>query len=255
MDQLGDAPAAFPTDPYRNGMFLSRLSCSRSDRRSADSPRGPSEVIQYIRYTSGSTGRPKGVEICHRGLVNELLAFKQAPGLHAGDVWAAVTTLSFDISELEFLLPLIVGARFCIIPPEIGMDPRRLKEALKLLQPTAMQATPATWQLLLDAHWEGDPGLKVSCPRCCSFLVVVQIMCGGEALTYQLTTKLLPKVSSLWNLYGPTETTVWSHARQVTALDLEVRLLTLLFLLDHLLILCSAHTLLPRCRSASSCPM
>ncbi len=59
-----------------------------------------------------------------------------------------------------------------------------------------MQATPATWRMLLDAGWQGNSNLK--------------ILSGGEALSPQLAQALSERCGSLWNLYGPTETTVWS---------------------------------------------
>jgi acyl-coenzyme A synthetase/AMP-(fatty) acid ligase len=64
-----------------------------------------------------------------------------------------------------------------------------------------MQATPATWQLLLDAGWAGTSGLKV--------------LCGGEALSQELAVALASRVGSLWNMYGPTETTIWSSVSEV----------------------------------------
>jgi acyl-CoA synthetase (AMP-forming)/AMP-acid ligase II/acyl carrier protein len=59
-----------------------------------------------------------------------------------------------------------------------------------------MQATPTTWQLLVDAGWKGSESLK--------------ICAGGEALPRALAEELRSRCASLWNVYGPTETTVWS---------------------------------------------
>lgn len=59
-----------------------------------------------------------------------------------------------------------------------------------------MQATPATWYLLLAAGWQGKTGLKV--------------LCGGEALASELAERLLGLEIELWNMYDPTETTIWS---------------------------------------------
>ncbi len=64
-----------------------------------------------------------------------------------------------------------------------------------------MQATPATWHLLLEINWSGRPNLK--------------ILCGGEAWSSKLAEQLLPRCRSLWNMYGPTETTVWSSVRGI----------------------------------------
>jgi non-ribosomal peptide synthetase component F len=64
-----------------------------------------------------------------------------------------------------------------------------------------MQATPATWQLLIESGWKGEPGLKA--------------LCGGDVLTRKLADQLLGRVDSLWNMYGPTETTIWSSLCEV----------------------------------------
>ena len=66
-----------------------------------------------------------------------------------------------------------------------------------------MQATPATWRMLLNGGWQGSSTLK--------------ILCGGEALDSPLAQQLLPRCRELWNLYGPTETTIWSSAICLTA--------------------------------------
>ena len=68
-----------------------------------------------------------------------------------------------------------------------------------------MQATPATWRMLLESGWEGKSDLR--------------ILCGGEALTPDLARQLLPRCRELWNMYGPTETTIWSSVDHVTSAD------------------------------------
>ena len=70
--------------------------------------------LAYVIYTSGSTGKPKGVEITHRSLMNLLCSMRQQPGMTIEDVLLSVTTVSFDISALEFYLPLIAGGRLVI---------------------------------------------------------------------------------------------------------------------------------------------
>jgi acyl-coenzyme A synthetase/AMP-(fatty) acid ligase len=116
-------------------------------------------------------------------------------------VLLAVTTPAFDIAALELLLPLLAGGRVEIASREVAADPALLAAAIDRTRPAALQATPATWRMLLDAGWPGDPGLLA--------------LCGGEALPADLASRLLPRVRALWNLYGPTETTVWSAARPV----------------------------------------
>jgi amino acid adenylation domain-containing protein/thioester reductase-like protein len=161
--------------------------------------------LAYVLYTSGSTGRPKGVQIPHAAVVNFLCSMREKPGLHANDILLAVTTISFDIAGLEIFLPLTTGARVILLSRESALDGKVLAGALEESGATMMQATPATWRLLLEAGWQGKPDLT--------------ILCGGEALTRDLADQLLSKGASLWNLYGPTETTIWSTLLQVEAGD------------------------------------
>ncbi|HKH47030.1 MAG TPA: amino acid adenylation domain-containing protein, partial [Thermoanaerobaculia bacterium] len=168
---------------------------------------GP-ENPAYVIYTSGSTGRPKGVEVRHRGVVNYLATMAAKPGLAPGDVMMAVTTLAFDIAVTELLLPLSVGARVELVGRETSSDATLLAAAIDAAGATCMQATPATWTLLVEGGWPGRPGLKA--------------LCGGEALPRALADKLLPRVGELWNVYGPTETTVWSALLRVGAGDRPV---------------------------------
>ncbi len=159
------------------------------------------ENLAYVIYTSGSTGRPKGVEIPHGALVNFLESMSREPGLTERDVLLAVTTLSFDIAALELLLPLVCGARIVLVDRGVSSDGSELSRVLGESGATVMQATPATWRLLLGAGWSGDAGLK--------------ILCGGEAMARDLAEELLSRSGSLWNMYGPTETTVWSSLSRV----------------------------------------
>jgi amino acid adenylation domain-containing protein len=154
------------------------------------------EDLAYVIYTSGSTGRPKGTLIPHRAVVNFLSSMRRQPGLEAGESLLSVTTFSFDIAGLEIFLPLFVGGQVKLVSRDVAGDGLQLRAALEQSEAAVMQATPATWRLLLDAGWPGDPRLK--------------ILCGGEALPQDLADTLCERSASLWNLYGPTETTIWS---------------------------------------------
>ena len=164
------------------------------------------ESLAYTIYTSGSTGRPKGVMIEHRSVVNFLLSMGRRPGLKATDALFAITTISFDIAVLELYLPLVVGARIVLADDETARDGLLLAAALTRSGATCLQATPATWRMLLAAGWLPHSGLKA--------------LCGGEALAGDLAAQLLPHCDQLWNMYGPTETTVWSTVRQLSEGDL-----------------------------------
>lgn len=164
----------------------------------------PSDLA-YVIYTSGSTGRPKGVEVEHRNVVAFIDAMQRAPGLTASDVLLAVTTLSFDIAGLELWLPLSVGARIIIASRTDALDGERLAALIDEHAVTLLQATPATWRILLDTGWAGRPTMKA--------------LVGGEALPPDLASSLLDRVGELWNMYGPTETTIWSTLARVVDVE------------------------------------
>jgi amino acid adenylation domain-containing protein len=161
--------------------------------------------LAYIIYTSGSTGKPKGVKLTHRNLVNFLLSMQKTPGINDTDRLLAITTISFDIAGLELYLPLITGAEVVIADVETTRDGRLLLSLIEERNISMMQATPSTWQMMLDSGWETHFDLKV--------------LAGGEALPKELADKLLKLSSSVWNMYGPTETTIWSTVKQISADD------------------------------------
>ncbi|MDX2087106.1 MAG: amino acid adenylation domain-containing protein, partial [Kofleriaceae bacterium] len=159
------------------------------------------EDAAYVLYTSGSTGLPKGVRVPHRAVVNFLHAMARAPGISPDDVLLAVTTLSFDIAGLELYLPLTVGAKVVLASRDTAHDGTRLKRLLETSNVTIMQATPATWRMLVGSGWRPSSRLR--------------ILCGGEALPSDLAATLVASAESVWNLYGPTETTIWSTCARV----------------------------------------
>lgn len=163
--------------------------------------RSPDDIA-YVIYTSGSTGLPKGVKVPQRALNNFLTTMRdQAPGISAEDRVLAVTTLSFDIAELELWLPLVSGARVVIVDRATAVDGLALIETIESRKISFIQATPATWRLLLLSEWKGDARITA--------------LCGGEALPRELADEIQKRVGSLWNVYGPTETTVWSTIDRV----------------------------------------
>ncbi|MBK9992039.1 MAG: amino acid adenylation domain-containing protein, partial [Verrucomicrobia bacterium] len=165
--------------------------------------------LAYVLYTSGSTGKPKGVQIPHRAVVNFLHSMRREPGLTANDVLLAVTTLSFDIAGLELHLPLTTGAKIILATAATASNGDALLATIKRHDVTMLQATPATWRLMLASGWKGSPRLKA--------------LCGGEALPTDLAAELLPRCAELWNMYGPTETTIWSTCSRVeSATDIHI---------------------------------
>lgn len=163
------------------------------------------DAAAYIMYTSGSTGKPKGVTVTHKNLINFLFSMAIEPGIHIKDRLLSITTISFDIAGLELFLPLIKGATVVFADYETTRDGKLLLDLLQKKEITILQATPTTWQSLLDSGWETPLALKA--------------LCGGEAMPLNLARQLTAKCDSLWNMYGPTETTVWSAVKQIQAED------------------------------------
>ncbi len=167
--------------------------------RRAVAPGGGPGGVAYVIYTSGSTGRPKGVAVSRCSVANLLASMRDLLHVGAADRVLFLTSLAFDISVLEMLLPLATGG-CCLVSggvSELGTP----AFATLLAQATLVQATPSTWRLLLDANV-----LPPATTRAIS---------GGEELTPELAERLRSRHDTVWNLYGPTETTVWSLAHRV----------------------------------------
>jgi amino acid adenylation domain-containing protein len=169
--------------------------CKAPAGLAAPHPPGPDDPA-YVIYTSGSTGKPKGVAVRRCSLANFLHAMQRQLGFSPDDRLLAVTTISFDIAGLEVLLPLASGGRVILASREDASEAARLVRLIDAHQVNVMQATPATWRMLLDSPWVGRGDLR--------------ILCGGEAMTREFADHLLRKAAGVWNLYGPTETTIWS---------------------------------------------
>ena len=164
-----------------------------------------SNHVAYILYTSGSTGKPKGVPITHKNVVNLLYSVLDKPGVKETDTLLSITTISFDIAMVELFAPLLKGARLVITSEETSKDTRLLLDVMKTEGITLMQATPATWQMLIYSGWETP--------------LPIRAISTGEALPMVLAKNIMDRVLELWNMYGPTETTIWSAMKKVSKSD------------------------------------
>lgn len=162
----------------------------------------PESSKAYLIFTSGTTGLPKGVEINHAALNNFIESMKREPGIQEEDVLVSVTTYSFDISLLEFLGPLSVGATVYVAKETEIRDPQEWEILYAQLQPTIIQGTPSFYQMLFNHGWQPNPSLK--------------LLSGGEPISLSLSGKILNALASYWNMYGPTETTIWSTIKKIT---------------------------------------
>ncbi|WP_434563307.1 amino acid adenylation domain-containing protein [Pseudomonas sp. Z4-20] len=164
--------------------------------------------LAYTLYTSGSTGQPKGVQISRGNFANFLLAMEQALPLANVQRYLALTTVTFDICGLELCLPLVRGGAVVLADDEERQDPLLLARLIEQSNVDLIQATPATWAMLLQGNRQVLKG-RVA-------------LAGGEALSAELANELKQCVAQLINVYGPTETTVWSTLAPIDALQLPV---------------------------------
>ena len=188
-----DADATIVLDDLRLAAAV-----SGSDRGGAVRPVvavAPHELA-YVLYTSGSTGRPKGVMVEHRNVSNLLVSLAYEPGIASSEITLSLTTLSFDVSVAELLLPLVFGAEVVVGTREDARDPALIAALIEKTGARTFGGTPATWRMMVDAGWRPDPGMEIHC--------------AGEALPRELADALVERGAVLWNLYGPTEATVYA---------------------------------------------
>ncbi|GHA44087.1 non-ribosomal peptide synthetase [Streptomyces purpurascens] len=158
-------------------------------------PEAEAEMTAYIMYTSGSTGDPKGVAVARTALSAFCAAAVDLLGFTSDDVSLSLTTTSFDISLLEYLVPLLAGASVHLLP-EGATDPAAVGRALATNPPvTYVGGTPTVWKSLREAGVEVAAGTK--------------LMLGGEPLPGEFAAYLDGRGLAYWNFYGPTEATVY----------------------------------------------
>ena len=158
------------------------------------------EDLAYVIYTSGSTGQPKGVMVEHRQLVNTVCALQELHGFGPDDTFPSLSPLSFDISLVELLTPLLVGGRSLLIGSRNMLDANRARRVLK--EVTHLHAVPSLMRQVLsfakdDRAAAGYPQLR-------------EIFVGGDVVSPNLIEELQQTFhgARIHVLYGPTEGTI-----------------------------------------------
>jgi len=158
---------------------------------------GPDELA-YVLFTSGTTGTPKGVPITRANLSAFIEAFADLGiDLNSHDRCLQMFELTFDVSVLSFVMPLLAGA--CVhTVPQSGIKYMHIAELLAERRITMAPLVPSVITFLRPYFGEiHHPDLKY-----CVF--------AGEALPLALTAdwSVCAPNARVYNAYGPTEHTV-----------------------------------------------
>lgn len=157
----------------------------------------------FIVYTSGSTGTPKGVALSQQNLSDFLLHFKYAPGYNESDRVLGLSSISFDMSFMELVLPFVYGASLHLFDRFERRDSREIVKTLNKGSITKLYATPSHLKSILEY------GLSTN-------LKGLTIISAGEPLQHSLAQSLMMHSGKVYNIYGPTETTIFSNIKEIT---------------------------------------
>jgi amino acid adenylation domain-containing protein len=173
---------------------------AREPAEAPDPVSGPDDPA-YMIYTSGSTGQPKGARNTHRGIVNQLLWLREYLAVDDEDTVLHKASTSFDASVWELFLPLSTGARLVVARPGGHRDPEYLGRIISEERVTIVHFVSS----VLRAFVADPVGAQCRGLR--------EILCGGEALPYDLMLQCLRTLPArLTNAYGPTEAAVAATA-------------------------------------------
>lgn len=188
-----------------DGQLWERLATVEAEGPHDDTPAIGTDTarLAYVIYTSGSTGRPKGVAVTHGSVVNLFDHWRDLMGDAPGEASSAWSSIGFDASVHELLVPLTTGAVLHLVPDELRGDPGALLAWMRDRKVTQAFLPPSYVQ------WIGeDPAARLAGSS------LRQLLTGVESLpesTLHRMCELLPGLRICFG-YGPTEATLYSTA-------------------------------------------
>ena len=166
--------------------------------------------LAYIIYTSGTTGRPKGVMIENRSIVNQLLGLADRFGFDNTLNHMLLSSISFDASIQNIMLPLVTGGRLFIPKSDTALDLSRLKEFIKEYWINVFDGVPMLMEAFIDTFEKEEK------------LYLKYIILGGDVFPVRLVDKIRKSINceNIINIYGPTETTINASAFEINREEL-----------------------------------
>lgn len=153
----------------------------------------------YTIYTSGTTGLPKGVPILASGLHNFLVEQGKYLRVSRDSVFAATSSISFDMSIWEVFLALMHQARIVALDRETIIDGRCLGNSLVRHRVTHILMTPSMLSTLPKIQY---PDLK-------------HVVSAGEKCSLALI-EFWSEACSFHDAYGATEATIYTTITRKT---------------------------------------
>lgn len=156
------------------------------------------DELAYILFTSGSTGKPKGVQLSRKNLASFVDAFFTEYSIDKNDKCLQCFDLSFDLSIMSYLIPLLRGACVYTVPSGV-IKYIYIGGLIEDEGLTVALMAPSTIKYLKPYFDEID----------CSSLRY-SMFCG-EALPLDITKEWANCAlnATIDNVYGPTEDTIF----------------------------------------------
>ena len=195
--------------PADIGTELLSISEAEGEFRNAMPLAGPSagsDEPAYIIYTSGSTGRPNGVLGLNGPLANYIRWLRGHIAVTSRDRVLNISSISFDPSLRDILVPLSAGAALVILPQADAKNALAYIECIRKQQVTKLLSiTPTLLRRLCALDEPAGESLKA-------------ILTCGEPLPYGLAHLARMKFgpsTKIFNMYGPTECTMTTTVFEV----------------------------------------